>query len=61
MSKKIFVNILVISGTFGLFLFAYREFLGTGMLSYGDSPPFPETANQAFDAFKSAWQPLSRG
>lgn len=50
--------ILIISG---LFAYAYRGFLGARMLSYGDSSPFPETANQAFSAFTSAWQPLSGG
>jgi len=47
--------------TFALFLFAFRQFFGTGMLAYGDEPPFPQTAQQAFDVFFSSWHPMSLG
>ena len=40
---------------------AYRGFLGNYMLAYGDFSPFPFQATDAFNAFLSAWQPLSRG
>lgn len=46
---------------FILFLFAFRKLWLAGMFAYGDSPPLPENAGQAFSAFFSAWQPVSRG
>ncbi len=62
MNKKRILHILFISIFVSiLFIYAYRDFLSVGMLSYGDCAPFPVTANQAIEAYASAWQPLSRG
>jgi hypothetical protein len=44
-----------------LFGYAYRGFFDSGMFSYGDNPPFPVSAPQAFSAFFSSWHPLDLG
>jgi hypothetical protein len=47
--------------TFLMFVWAFRDFFGTGMLAYGDQSPFPQSTQQAFDVFFSSWHPISLG
>jgi len=44
-----------------IWIFAFRKLWLAGMLAYGDTMPGPENIRQAFEAFFSSWQPLSRG
>lgn len=61
MKKTALPFLIFVSLTLVVFVYAYRNLLGMGMMQFADLIPFPENAKDAYETFFFSWNPANMG